>query len=52
MFEVTNALPSGNKHFIHFYDDEGEFIKMERIYGDYDDMQNISPIDAKQLFEK
>ena len=38
--------------YIHYYDDKGEFIKMERIYGDYDDMQNISPIVAKQHFEK
>lgn len=38
--------------YIHYYDDKGEFIKMERIYGDYDDMQNISSIDAKQHFEK
>ena len=38
--------------YIHYCDDKGEFIKMERIYGDYDDMQNISPIVAKQHFEK
>ena len=37
---------------IHYYDCKGEFIKLEHIYGDYDDMQNISPIDAKQHFEK
>lgn len=38
--------------YIHYYDDNGEFIKMKKIYGNYDDMQNISSFDAKQYFEK
>ena len=38
--------------YIHYYDEKGEFIKMERIYGEYDDMQNISAIVAKRHFEK
>lgn len=38
--------------YIHYYDNKDEFIKMERIYGDYNDMQNISSIVAKQHFEK
>lgn len=38
--------------YIHYYDDNGDFIKMERIWGDYDDMQNVSPIDAQRNFEK
>lgn len=37
--------------YIHYYDEKGEFIKMERIYGEYDDMQNISAIVAKRHFE-
>lgn len=38
--------------FLHFYnDDTGEFIKMKRIWGTYDEMQNISAIDAKSHFE-
>ena len=38
--------------FLHFYnDDTGEFIKMKRIWGTYDEMQNISAIDAKSQFE-
>ena len=38
--------------FIHYFDEKGEFIKPERIYGEYDEMQNISPIVAKQYFEQ
>lgn len=38
--------------FIHYFDEKGEFIKTERIYGEYDEMQNISPIVAKQYFEQ
>ena len=37
--------------YIYYYDAKGEFIKMERIFGEYDDMQNITPIDARQHFE-
>ena len=38
--------------YIYFYNDKDEFIKSERIYGDYDEMQNISPIYAKEIYEK
>lgn len=38
--------------FIHYFDEKGEFIKHKRIYGEYDEMQNISPIVAKQYFEQ
>lgn len=38
--------------FIYFYNDKDDFIKLERIYGDYDEMQNISPIYAKAVYEK
>ena len=39
--------------FLYFYNaDTGEFIKMKRIWGTYDEMQNISPIDAQRNFEK
>ena len=38
--------------YIYFYNDKEAFIKSERIYGDYDEMQNISPIYAKEIYEK
>ena len=38
--------------FIHYFDEKGEFIKLERIYGEYDEMKNISQIVAKQYFEQ
>ena len=39
--------------FLHFYnDDTGEFIKMKRIWGTYDEMQFITQIYAKEVFEK
>ena len=38
--------------FIHYFDKKGEFIKTERIYGEYDEMKNISQIVAKQYFEQ
>ena len=38
--------------FIYFYNGKDDFIKLERIYGDYDEMQNISPIYAKAVYEK
>ena len=37
--------------YIYFYDEKRTLIKWERIYGDYDDMQNISPIIAKKYYE-
>ena len=36
--------------FIHFYEND-DAIKMRRIWGTYDKMQNISAIDAKAYFE-
>jgi len=38
--------------FIHYFDEKGEFIKTERIYGEDEDMKNISSTVAKQYFEK
>lgn len=38
--------------YIYFYNDKEDFIKSERIYGDYDEMQNISPVYAKAVYEK
>lgn len=36
--------------FIHYYDDKGEFIKMEPVWGTYDEMQFVTPIYAKEVF--
>ncbi len=36
--------------FINYYNDTGKFIKMQRIWGTYDEMQNISPTVAKDYF--
>lgn len=37
--------------YIYYYDSQGQYIKFKRIYGEYDAMQNISPMYAKQVFE-
>ncbi len=37
---------------IYFYNDKENFINSERIYGDFDEMQNISPVYAKAVYEK
>lgn len=38
--------------FIHYYDEKQEFIKMSPIWGTYDEMQFITPILAKEEFER
>lgn len=38
--------------YIYFYDDKKNLIKTVRIYGTYDEMQNISSMAAKRYFEK
>ena len=38
--------------FINFYDERGMFIKMTRIWGTFDEMQNVTPCDAKKHFEE
>ena len=37
--------------YIYFYDEKRALIKWEKIYGNYDEMQNISTIIAKKYYE-
>ena len=38
--------------YIYFYNEKEDFIKWRRIYGEFDEMQNVSPIVAKETYEK
>lgn len=38
--------------YIYFYNEKEDFIKWKRIYGEFDEMQNISPLVAKASYEK
>ena len=38
--------------YIYFYDEKQNLLKWKRIYGEYDEMQNVSTIMAKELYEK
>lgn len=49
--KVVNGVEKIGR-YIYFYNDKEDFIKSERIYGEYDEMQNISPIIAKKYYEK
>lgn len=38
--------------YLNFYDSKKGFIEMIRIYGEYDDMQNIAPSIAEEYYIK
>jgi len=48
---VVNGVEKVGR-YIYFYDEKQDLIKWERVYGEYDEMQNISPIYAKEIYEK
>ena len=48
---VVNGVEKVGR-YIYFYDEKQDLIKWERVYGEYDEMQNISPIYAKDIYEK
>ena len=49
--KVINGIEKIGRR-IYFYNDKEDFINSERIYGDFDEMQNISPTYAKEVFKK
>lgn len=49
--KVINGIEKIGRR-IYFYNDKENFINSERIYGDFDEMQNISPVYAKAVYEK
>ena len=49
--KVINGIEKIGRR-IYFYNDKEDFINSERVYGDFDEMQNISHIHAKEVYEK
>ncbi|MBQ8146432.1 MAG: hypothetical protein IJ039_06570 [Clostridia bacterium] len=49
--KVVNGIEKIGRR-IYFYNDKENFINSERVYGDFDEMQNISHIYAKEVYEK
>ena len=48
---VVNGVEKVGR-YIYFYDEKQDLIKWERVYGEYYEMQNISPVYAKAVYEK